>query len=111
MKNNLNFYYKDKQAGIIATMVLTTIFVIWELLYNFFDFIREHDIIYSFNERENMDPYILPFAVFISLVEIFLPLSAMILNLRTVNFRKYLKNLLMGCGLVEYFTQASIFVR
>ena len=43
-------------------------------------------------------------------VMVFLPILGIILNIRTVNFRKYLKSLMKGVGMERYFLETSIFI-
>jgi hypothetical protein len=40
-----------------------------------------------------------------------LPLAAICINIRTVNFKKYLYHLMRGCNVDQYFLNASIFIK
>jgi len=111
MRSNLNFFYQTKRNEIIITIVMTTFITSWKSTYNYFSFIRENDLKDSYMNFRDLKPQELPLEITVTLVDIFLPLAAVIYNIRTVNFRKYLKSLLKGSGMGEYYFAASLFVR
>jgi len=111
MKKNLYFFYLIKRNEIIVTIVLTSIITSWKAIYNYFNFLRVNDLKYSFLHRQTMKGEYLTVEIIICIIDIFLPMVAIAYNIRTVNFRKYLINLLKGVGLEYWYLRASIFLR
>lgn len=103
MKKNLNFYYLIKKREIIATVVISCVITLWKGIYNFFTFLRNHDLKFSFLHRQEMDGHEIPLEIFIFFVDTMLPLVAIFINIRTVNFKKYLKNLIKACGINQHY--------
>ena len=83
---------------------------LWKGIYIFNGFLRRNDIKDHYTRRENITVEEIPFEVLICFFDIFLPILGILLNIRTVNFRKYLKSLMKGLGKEKYFLEASIFV-
>ena len=96
MKRNLNFYYKTKRNEIILTIALSSFIVAWKCIYNYFNFLREHDLKFNFLNRRPLTLPSAPTQIIVFLTDGFLPIILIIFNIRTVNFRKYLKNLMKG---------------
>lgn len=78
--------------------------------YTFFTDIKKYDFNYNIISRNSMDVGHIILGIFISTLELFTPLVIMIINLKTVNFKKYLFNLMKGYGNEHYFVHSSYFL-
>ena len=96
MKKNLNFYYLSQRWEIRLTIVLTCFITLWKSMYNFYNLIRDVDLKYSFLARSTTEPYSLTYQIPVCLIDIFAPMLVMVVNIRTVNFVKYLISLMKG---------------
>ena len=111
MKRNLHGYYVVKYKEIIFTMVLTSLITAWKWCYFYFDFLREHDLKYNFMLRDSLSYKEAPIQIFVYFTDMLLPIIAMAVNINTVDFKKYLLNLMRGCNVGQFFLSGSIFIR
>ena len=110
MRRNLNFYYQEKSRGIRVTIILSCFITLWKSLYNYMNLIRRNDIKYRFISQSNILPSSVPYQVIICFIDIFAPIAVMIINIRTVNFVKYLLALMKGCDKKNNCVSPSIFI-
>lgn len=110
MKHHLNFFYMKNRFEIILTIAVGLITAIWKLLFNLFDFLKEHDLKYNFAARRTILSYELSWNVVIALVDITLPILVISMNIKTNDCERYIFNIMKGCGVLKYFTISSIFI-
>ena len=110
MKKNLNFYYKEKLSNIILTMILSSLTIAWRSLYTNFVFLNRNDLKYNYAARVDKGADYIPIQIIVWVIDIFLPLAVLMYNIKTINFEKYLKNLLKGFNYKKHHSSASIFI-
>lgn len=110
IRTNLNFYFEISRKEVIMSTLTTCLMFIFQSIYTYFSEIRDVDINYRFMSRDSMETWELALGVFISSVEILMPLMIMLINIHTVNYKKYLYNLMKGYGSEQYFLRSSYFV-
>lgn len=96
MKKNLNFFYREKKIHVIITMILASITVAWRSTYTNTDILTHNDIKYNFAASYDKNDCYMSIEIFVCIIDVFLPLSLLMYNIKTINFEKYLKNLLKG---------------
>jgi hypothetical protein len=112
MKGHLYFFYRQKRRGIITSVILGVICVIWNVAYWLIPQLRAHDFVYIFTDREKeTEDWKVPILVAVSLFDVFMPTLVIVFNIYTINFQKYIHNLLKGCEISSYVTTCSIFIK
>lgn len=110
MRHNLYMRYKKRRKGIIFTIVFSCITILLRALYNFYDEFRKWDLRYNFTARMGFPSYIAPLQFLLSVIEDTLPIAVMLLNLKTINFKVYLLELINAWSLQSFTKEASIFL-
>ena len=110
MKNNLHFYFNEKYKWIIVAMILSSATIIWRIWYTNFDFLSQSDLKFNYIARKEVRLSQMPVQITICIIDIFLPLVVLMYNIKTINFEKYLKNLLKGWNYQKHHSNASIFI-
>lgn len=96
MKRNLNYYYNLKKWSIQVTIILSCFVTLWKCFYSLFRVVRENDIKYNYIFRHDLRPESLPGQILVCFIDIFAPIAVIIINIRTVNFVKYIHDLMSG---------------
>jgi hypothetical protein len=96
MRYNLNFHYHKKKWSIRVTIMLSCFVTLWKSFYSLFQVIRENDIKFSFVALDTINPLSLPGQIIVCLVDILAPVAVIAINIRTVNFVRYIKDLMSG---------------
>jgi len=96
MRRNLNFHYKKKRKAIIITIVLSCFVTLWKSFYILFHLLRDWDINYNFIKRKELSPESIPLQLFVGFIDTIAPIAIICLNIRTVNFIEYVRDMMGG---------------
>ena len=91
-------------------MILSSLTIVWRNWYTNFDFLTRNDLKYNYAARIDNGPKSIPVQIIVWAIDIFLPLAVLMYNIKTINFEKYLKNLLKGFNYRKHHSSASIFI-
>lgn len=87
LKRNLNFYYISKRFDIVVSIVSSWVVFGYQAWYIFWNFVRDHDIIYRYSVKISMNDGELIYGTALWICETFIPFIVMVFNVRTVNFK------------------------
>lgn len=110
LKMNLNFYYVIKKKDIIFVTVWSSIAFIFWIVFTFFEELKHYSLNYRYVKKASMNTVELIFGTILLLWQVLLPILVMMVNVRSVNFKKYLFNIMKGYGNEQFFLCSSKFV-
>lgn len=120
LKNHLNNHFYKRRWSIILSMIASWIIISNRTFYNLYKPYRTCDLKYNFVAREAFPAWQAPFQIIITAlgmilltltIDITLPIIIMIMNIHTIDFKKFLETLIKAWGLERYIKNASIFVK
>ena len=110
MRKNLYFHYKTKKTSIITTIILSWFVNIWISVYSLSPDFREADIKYNFISRIGVGSDRLSYQIIVWIIDVLLPIMVMCINIKTVNFTQYIKDMMGGCNRKSICVSPSIFI-
>jgi hypothetical protein len=111
MKNHLNFFYKQNKFEMIFTMVFGLVASIWKISLNYYIPLLSHDLKFNFAARMTILKTEYTSQIIVMVIDIFLPVIVISLNIKSNDFQRYIYNLMKGYDLSEHFFYCSIFIR
>ena len=111
MKKHLYVHYYHHSYQIIITILWSWAIVLNRSLYNIIDEYRKWDMKYNFVARRTFPDWQAPIQVLLTAFDILCPIGVCLLNIKTINFEKYLTELMKAWQLEKYWEVASIYIR
>lgn len=111
LKRHLNNHYLKKKKGILFTIIASCAIITIRILYTAFDTFRKCDLKHNFAARMGFPAWEAPFQLLLSIFDAGFPIAIMLINIRTINFRVYLLELIRACALERFCKVASIFIQ
>ncbi|CAI2370075.1 unnamed protein product [Moneuplotes crassus] len=110
MRHHLYVRYLKSRKGIIFTLISSCIIIASRTLLTFVNNVAKCDLRYNFTARMPFPSENGLLQLLIALIKDLLPIAVMLLNIRTINFKVYLIELIKACKLHSFSEEASIFL-
>ena len=111
MKNHLFVHYNRHYYQIILTTMWSCAILLNRGLYNIITEYRKWDIKFNFVAGHRFPVWQAPLQLFLTCFDILCLIGICLLNIKTINFEKYLRELMKACQLEKYWEVSSIFIR
>ena len=110
LKYHMITYFKKNYLLIIFTIIWSCAIISNRSTYYLVEDYRECDLKYNFAAKSTFPLWQAPIQIFLTSFDILCPIGICLLNIKAINFEKYLTELMKACQLEKYIAKASIFI-